>query len=95
MIVPLKLAEITFRASPSLMLSATCLGVIPFSNSFTDPSGNVIFIIELFFNKLFKIQTAKSNSFSIKLLINFIFYLKKECAVASVLSVPSFENLES
>ncbi|MNR94858.1 hypothetical protein D3C72_259790 [compost metagenome] len=43
--VPLKEAEITFLANPSLMLLATSMGVIPGANSLTDPSGKVILII--------------------------------------------------
>ncbi len=44
-VVPLKDAEITFRANPSLMLLATSIGVTPVANSLTDPSGKVILII--------------------------------------------------
>ena len=43
--VSLKEAEITFRASPSLILIATSIGVDPDSNCFTVPSGRVIPII--------------------------------------------------
>jgi hypothetical protein len=49
MVVPLKLADNTFRANPSLMLSATSIAVEFFSNSFTEPSGSVILIIPNFF----------------------------------------------
>src|SRR5690554_404950 len=44
-VVPLKLAEITLRAKPSLMLKATSCGVMPEAYSRTEPSGNVILII--------------------------------------------------
>jgi hypothetical protein len=37
-VVPLKEAEITFLANPSLMLLATSIGVTPNANSLTDPS---------------------------------------------------------
>jgi hypothetical protein len=43
--VPLKEAEITFLANPSLMLLATSIGVMFGANSLTDPSGKVILII--------------------------------------------------
>src|SRR5690554_836167 len=46
-VVPLKFAEITLRAKPSLILKATSCGVIPEAYSRTDPSGNVILIIFL------------------------------------------------
>src|SRR5690606_13613231 len=46
-VVSLKLAEITFRANPSLMLLATSIGVTFIGNSFTLPSGNVICIIKI------------------------------------------------
>src|SRR5690606_9133193 len=39
------LAEITFRANPSLMLLAISMGVVPSGTCFTAPSGNVILII--------------------------------------------------
>jgi hypothetical protein len=44
-VVPLKAAEITFRANPSLMLLATSIGVELLANSLIEPSGSVIFII--------------------------------------------------
>jgi hypothetical protein len=44
-VVPLKEAEITFLANPSLMLLATSIGGTPDVNSLTDPSGKVILII--------------------------------------------------
>src|SRR5690606_7326023 len=53
--VSLNFAEITFLANPSLMLLATSIGVVPLENSFTDPSGNVIFIMLYSLNKSTKI----------------------------------------
>src|SRR5690606_7529075 len=46
-VVPLKFAEITLRAKPSLILKATSCGVTPEAYSRTEPSGNVILIILL------------------------------------------------
>ena len=45
MVVPLKVAEITFLAKPSLMLFATSIGVLFTANSLRLPSGKVILII--------------------------------------------------
>ena len=44
-VFPSKLAEITLRAKPSLILRAISAGVIPFLYSLTEPSGSVTFII--------------------------------------------------
>ena len=44
-VLPLKAADNTLRAKPSLMLSATSAGVIPLLNSLIEPSGRVILII--------------------------------------------------
>ena len=45
MVVPLKFAEITFLANPSLILFATSIGVLLLENSLIVPSGKVILII--------------------------------------------------
>ena len=47
LVLPLKLAERTLRASPSLIEAAISAGVIPLWYSFTEPSGSVILIIFL------------------------------------------------
>ena len=45
MVLPLKFAEITFLANPSLMFFATSIGVLFITNSLIVPSGSVILII--------------------------------------------------
>ena len=56
--VSLNFAEITFLASPWLILWAMEKGVVPFSTSFTAPSGSVIFIM-LFKLLFFIIERTK------------------------------------